>query len=59
MLLGLTTSRFLAVVLPWQNLKMTEVQAKLVCFGAWLGYLKSYHFYPVLITTANLNCLSH
>ncbi|CAH8523255.1 Galanin receptor type 2 [Schistosoma haematobium] len=36
MLLGLTTSRFLAVVLPWQNLKMTEVQAKLVCFGAWL-----------------------
>ncbi|CAH8487125.1 unnamed protein product [Schistosoma turkestanicum] len=36
MLLGLTTSRFLAVVLPWQNLKMTEIQAKLVCFGAWL-----------------------
>lgn len=36
MLLGLTTSRFLAVVLPWQNLKMTEVQAKLVCLGAWL-----------------------
>ncbi|CAH8525067.1 unnamed protein product [Schistosoma rodhaini] len=36
MLLGLTTSRFLAVVLPWQNLKMTEMQAKLVCLGAWL-----------------------
>ncbi|KAK4469190.1 hypothetical protein MN116_006767 [Schistosoma mekongi] len=36
MLLGLTTSRFLAVVLPWQNLKMTEIQAKLVCLGAWL-----------------------
>ncbi|CAH8496236.1 unnamed protein product [Heterobilharzia americana] len=36
MLLGLTTSRFLAVVLPWQNLKTTEFQAKLVCIGAWL-----------------------
>ncbi|CAH8841443.1 unnamed protein product [Trichobilharzia szidati] len=36
MLLGLTTSRFLAVVLPWQNLKTTEIQAKLVCVGAWL-----------------------
>ncbi|KAF5405496.1 hypothetical protein PHET_01061 [Paragonimus heterotremus] len=35
MLLGLTTSRFLSVVLPWQNLKMTELQAKLSCLAAW------------------------
>ncbi|TPP57453.1 Protein trapped in endoderm-1 [Fasciola gigantica] len=37
MLLGLTTSRFLSVVLPWQNLKMTELQAKLFCLGAWIA----------------------
>ncbi|CAL8095343.1 unnamed protein product, partial [Calicophoron daubneyi] len=36
MLLGLTTSRFMSVVLPWQNLKMTELQAKLFCLGAWI-----------------------
>ncbi|TGZ65878.1 hypothetical protein CRM22_005653 [Opisthorchis felineus] len=35
MLLGLTTSRFLSVVLPWQNLKMTELQARLACLAAW------------------------